>query len=213
MESKEKLEHNRVIGLRTVEALKRNGYKAAYFDTSAEARDAVLSMISDNASVGFGGSATVSQLNIHEELQSRGCTLYDHNRSATPEEKLKMRYLEQDADYFLTGTNAVTVDGKLYNMDATGNRVSAMIFGPKHVIAVAGINKVVRDLNEAEERVRTVAAPVNGIRLHRDTPCVRTGMCQDCASPQRLCNIAVVLHHCPPTIDFHVLIIGEELGY
>ena len=213
MECREKVEHGKTLGLRTVEALKKNGFKAAYFDSAADAEKAILSLIEDGASVGFGGSATVPQLNVQDELIKRGCTIYDHNKSIAPEEKLKMRYMQQSADFFLTGSNAVTLDGKLYNMDATGNRVSAMIFGPKHVIAVVGVNKIVKDLDEAEERVRMTAVPVNCIRLKRNTPCVGTGVCMDCSSPQRICNIAVVLHRCPPTIDFHVVIIGEELGF
>ena len=116
------------------------------------------------------------------------------------------------ADIFLTGTNAITEDGKLYNVDATGNRVGAMFIGPKKVIVVSGVNKIVGDMDAAEKRVKWWVAPQNAKRLNRKTPCVETGVCGDCSSPDRICNIYVTLGKKPARTDVVVILVGQELG-
>lgn len=113
----------------------------------------------------------------------------------------------------MTSTNAIIADGRLVNTDGTGNRVAAMIFGPKKVIVIAGTNKIVENLEEAEARIRMTAAPLNNKRLNRSNPCVTTGHCMDCQGPTRLCNVTTVLYKRPPVPDIHVLVVGEELGY
>ena len=213
MENAEVMKHNAIIGKRAVEALRKHGFPAEYYETAAEAREVLLSLIEDGSSVGFGGSVTIAQMDIQDELKTRNCTIYDHGKGKTPEEKLEFRHKEQDADYFLTGSNAVTLNGELYNVDATGNRVSAMVFGPKHVIVVAGVNKIVKDIEAAEKRGEEVAAPANALRLNRETPCFHTGTCADCMSPQRLCNVAVIMKRRPPATDMRIMIIGETMGY
>jgi len=115
-------------------------------------------------------------------------------------------------DIFLSGTNAVTEDGKLFNVDASGNRVGAMFVGPKKTIVVAGVNKIVKDLEAAEKPVREWAAPQNAKRLNRKTPCVETGVCGDCSSPDRICNIYVTLGKKPSRTDVAVILVGENLG-
>ena len=117
------------------------------------------------------------------------------------------------ADVFVCSSNAITEDGKLYNVDGTGNRVAAMTFGPRKVVLACGINKIVKDVDEAERRVREWAAPMNARRLGLETPCAKTGLCSDCSSPQRICNIRSLLVKRPLRTDFTVLLIGERLGF
>jgi hypothetical protein len=115
-------------------------------------------------------------------------------------------------DVYLTGTNAITEDGKLFNIDMTGNRVGAMFIGPKKVLVLSGVNKIVKDIQAAEERLRGWAAPQNAKRLNKKTPCTETGVCGDCSSPDRICNIYVTLAKRPTRTDIVIVLIGEPLG-
>ncbi|MDF2500922.1 MAG: hypothetical protein K0Q77_1636 [Anaerosporomusa subterranea] len=205
---------NPQLGTQTVEALQKNRFSAAYFETAQAALETLLSVIPTNATVGVGGSWTLIQLGLVEKLEARGNIVFCHHKPGlTPEEILDIRRKQLTCDVFLTSTNAITADGRLVNTDATGNRVAAMIFGPKKVIVLAGVNKIVSDLEAAHERIRQTAAPQNNIRLKRPNPCVQTGYCVDCQGPTRLCNVNTVIHKRPPVSDIHVWIVGEELGY
>ncbi|MEA4891716.1 MAG: lactate utilization protein [Peptococcaceae bacterium] len=205
--------HNDLLGAKVVEALQKNDFTAEYVKTAGEARERLLAMIPDGAAVGFGGSITISGLDIQEELAGRNCKIYDHIKAEKPEEKARMRINQLTSDIFLCSSNAITLDGKLYNVDGNGNRVAAMIFGPKQVIVVAGINKVVKDLEAADARVRLIAAPTNALRVNGDAPCTKTGYCTDCSSPSRICKAAVTLHKKPTSHGVHVILVGETLGY
>lgn len=202
------------LGLRTVEALQKNRFNATYYKNAQDALDALLSIIPTDATVGIGGSWTLMQLGLPEKLEARGNKVYCHHKPGlSPEEILDIRRKQLTCDVFLTSTNALTEDGRLVNTDATGNRVAAMIFGPKKVIVLAGINKIVPTIEAAQERIRSTAAPMNNKRLNRPNPCVQTGYCVDCQGPTRLCNVTTVLHKKPPASDINVWVIGEELGY
>lgn len=204
----------REISQRTVEALQKNRFTAQFYETAQQAMEELLAVIPANATVGIGGSWTLIQLGLVEKLEERGNTVYCHHKPGlTPEEILEIRRKQLTCDVFLTSTNAITEDGRLVNTDATGNRVAAMTFGPKKVIILAGANKIVKDIDEAQERIRITAAPLNNKRLNRPNPCVKTGYCMDCQGPSRLCNVTTVLHKRPPVSDIHVWVVGEELGY
>lgn len=205
---------NETLGLKTVEALKRNRFHAVYFKTAQQALEQALSMIPTDATVGIGGSWTLIQLNVVELLEARGNTVFCHHKPGlTPDEILDIRRKQLTCDAFLTSTNAITEDGRLVNMDATGNRVAAMMFGPKKVIVIAGENKIVENFDAAMQRIRKTAAPQNNKRLNRPNPCVNAGECMDCQGPTRLCNITTILHKKPPVSDIHVFVVGESLGY
>lgn len=202
------------LGLKTVEALQKNRFNASFYKTAQEALEKLFSMIMPEESVGIAGSWTLQQLDVVEALEKRGNIVFCHHKPGlSPEEVLETRRKQLTCDVFLTGTNAITMDGRLVNTDATGNRVAAMIFGPKKVIILAGVNKIVQNLEDAEERIRMTAAPLNNRRLNRSNPCVQTGKCMDCQGPTRLCNVTTVLHKRPPASDIHVLVIGEALGF
>ena len=201
-------------GQRVVVALKKNGFDALYVPTAELAAQKVLEFVQPGVKVGFGGSATVASMNIQELAAKKGAVILDHNNpDLSAEEKAEMRRAELLCDVFISGSNAVTLDGFLFNVDASGNRVAALSFGPKKTIVVAGINKVVANLAEAEERMKAYAAPINNIRLSRPNPCVAAGYCVDCAVPTRICRIYHILKRKPSMSDFTVIIVGEELGF
>ncbi len=198
---------------RVVEALRRNWMEAEFVPSSAQAVEKIVGMIPDGATVGIGGSVTLGQIGLVQALAARPVKLLNpFSKSLSREEQLKIRRQCLTAEYFLTGTNAVTENGELYNIDATGNRVGAMFFGPSRTIVVTGHNKIVRDLHAAHRRIKEWAAPINARRLGRKTPCAETGVCSDCSSPESICRVNVTIAKQPRTSNIHVFIIGETLG-
>ncbi len=212
--NKLKIWHNEVIGNKTVTALQRNNFNAYYVANKEECIERIMAMIKLDDTVGVGGSWTLTQIGLPDMLEERGNTVYNHNKpNLSPETVLDYRHKQLACDVFLTGSNSITTDGKLVNTDGIGNRVAAMFFGPKKVIIVAGINKIVKNVAEAEERIQAFAAPINNKRLGYSNPCARTGHCMDCSSPQRTCNITTIIHRKPFLTDIHIFIIGENFGF
>jgi L-lactate utilization protein LutB len=199
---------------RTINALKENGFEAVYASTRTDALQEVLNRVPTDALVGVGGSITVRELGLIDALNHRGHQVAEHwSSDLAPDERMAIRRQQLTSDVFLTSSNAITESGHLVNVDGAGNRVAAMIFGPKKVIVVAGVNKIVKNLEEALDRVNNVAAPMNAKRLNRKTPCAVTGECTDCRSPERICNITTIINRKPVRTDVTVLLVGEELGY
>nr|WP_320133948.1 lactate utilization protein [uncultured Holophaga sp.] len=200
--------------LKTVEALSRNGFAAVACGTALEARDYILKEATGAASVGFGGSRTIIDLEVEASLQAQGLEILNHAAPGLdPEQKLATMRRQLTCDLFLTSTNALTVDGHLVNIDGNGNRAAAMFFGPKKVIVVAGRNKLVHGGDEAAlQRIRTWAAPANAHRLSRKTPCAVTGLCANCSSPERICRVTTVIARKPSFTDIHVVVVNEDLG-
>jgi L-lactate utilization protein LutB len=206
--------HNDIIGQRTVEALNKNNFSAHYFAKQQEAINYVLQLIPANATIGIGGSRTNMELGLLELLEKRGHELFNHNQEGlTTEERIERRYKQLTCDVFLSGANAITLTGEIVNRDAFGNRAAAMMFGPKKVIVVVGINKIVRDVEEADKRIKMYAAPLNNKRYELPNPCVQLGECVDCKGPARACNITTVLSRRPPLTDIHVVVLGKNLGF
>ena len=198
---------------RTINALKKNNFEAFFVPDSKAALEEVMKRIPDGATVGVGGSVTLGQIGLLDVLEKRNIHLiWPIKQARNDEERNELFRKCFSSDIFLSSTNAVTEDGKLFNVDATGNRVGAMFIGPKRVIVVSGVNKIVKDVDAAEKRVREWAAPQNAKRLNRKTPCVETGVCSDCSSPDRICNIYVTLAKKPSRTELAVILIGEKLG-
>ncbi len=198
---------------RAIQALKKNNFDAQYFPKAADALEALWKMIPEGATVGVGGSLTLNQMGFHEAILKRPVKfLNPFAKGLTPEEMGKLRREIFFADFFVASSNAVTEDGKLYNIDATGNRVAPMIFGPKKVVLFCGVNKIVKDIQEAHRKVKEWVAPMNVKRLGFKPPCGQTGQCVDCSSAERICNAYVVLVKKPRLTDFSVFLIGEDLG-
>ncbi len=195
-------------------ALKANGFEVIYADNSKEALDKVMFLIPKEAKVGIGGSVTVRDIGLVEAIEKQNNTIFmDWGKPIELKEKLKVRKESLTSDVYLTSSNAITLQGQLVNIDGTGNRVSAMVFGPKKVIIIAGANKLVDTLDEALARIRNIAGPLNGKRLNLNTPCALTGKCTDCNSPDRMCRITVILEKKPNLSDITIVLVGENLGY
>jgi hypothetical protein len=197
---------------RTISALKKNNFDALFVPDSKTALEEMMKRIPDGATVSVGGSVTLAQIGVLEALGKRKINFIWPQKAKNDEERLEMIRKSFSSDLFLSGTNAVTEDGKLYNVDASGNRVGAMVIGPRKVIVVTGMNKIVKDIEAAEKRVREWVAPQNAKRLNKKTPCVETGICADCSSPDRICNTYVMLAKRPGRIEMLVMLVGEHLG-
>ncbi len=198
--------------------LAANNFTVCFAESSEVACKTILDMISKDTVVGIGDSATVRQIGILKELEEIGTKILNpfSRKLTTDPSKREMRYrISKEiftSDVLITGTNAVTTDGKLVNIDAVGNRVAAMIFGPKKVIIVAGKNKIVKDIEEALHRIKNVIAPCHAKTKDFGTPCVQTGKCSDCSSDRRICNVTAIIEKKPWRTDMVIILIDEDLG-
>ena len=182
------------------------------FDTAAEAKAAALQIIGKK-SVGIGGSATVRDMGLAEALQANGNQVYWHWLVAK-EAKQAARDKALTADVYLSSTNALITDGRLVNIDGTGNRVAGSLYGHRKVYFVAGRNKIAPTLQEAAHRARNVAAPLNAARHQYKTPCaMKQDRCYDCKSPDRICSAQVIYWRKMNHMDMEVALIDEGLGF
>ncbi|RJP64114.1 MAG: lactate utilization protein [Candidatus Abyssobacteria bacterium SURF_17] len=199
---------------KTIEALQANNIECVFVQNKQEALKKALEMIPVGATVGLGGSVTVEQIGLLAELRSGKYTVYDQYESGIDmEENMRRRRAGLTAHYFVTGTNAVTMDGQLVNVDGLGNRVAAQAFGPEKVILVAGKNKIVKDVHEAFDRLEKIAAPINAKRVNAATPCADTGVCIDCDSPARICNIYTIIRRMMIPGRITVILVNDSLGF
>jgi hypothetical protein len=195
---------------------KKRGIEGLYFDTRSEAVQAVCRMIPAGSLVGLGGSETILESGLLDALRKMDLRLLDRYQEGVGKDKVnEMRLQGLLSDVFLMSSNAVTADGRLVNIDGTGNRVAAMIFGPKKVIVLAGMNKAAADLDAAVARARNAAAAANSLRVGADTPCSHSGFCQDphCHPPHRICCNLVVTESCMTPGRLTVVLVGEDMGY
>lgn len=199
-------------GPRVAAALQKRNMEAYYCPTAAEAVEKVLELIPAGDVVSWGGVATVDELGIKGRLRSRNQPVIDRDTARTPEERTAMLHQALTCDTFLMSSNAISEDGQLVNIDGNGNRVAALCFGPRRVIVVAGMNKVVGTLDDAIARARHIAAPANLQRFDVKTPCSTTGCCADCVSPQCSCAQIVVTRFSMNPNRIKVVLVGENLG-
>jgi hypothetical protein len=196
-----------------VKGLNQNRFTAVFCENREAAVDYILKEAGEASSIGFGGSRTVTDLEIQGRLAGMGKELLDHNQPGlTLEERLAVMRRQLTSDLFLASANAVTTSGKVISVDGNGNRVASMIFGPKKVILVVGRNKLVGSVEEGIRRIKAIAAPLAAKRLNINTPCAKTGFCIDCSSPDRVCTITVILDRKPRLSDVRVLVVNEEMG-
>lgn len=191
------------------------GFASATFVPDREAaKDAILNLIPDGCSVGIPGTVTARQLNILEALENRGNKVYHHWIPGLEKPQAAARLAEENAsDWFITGTNAVTIDGTLVNIDGTGNRVACMAWGRGKIIYVFGVNKIADNLESAIARARNFATPPNALRVGADVPCTKTGYCVNCNSPSRVCRVLTIIERAPFGRESHVIVVNEQLGY
>ncbi|MBO7177182.1 MAG: lactate utilization protein [Clostridia bacterium] len=206
------IERNRKLGESLVKALKARHFEACYCTDIAEAKQKLIEWIPQEDTVAWGGSQTLAEIGAQEMLRDRGQVLIDRDTAKTPEERNTLMRQALTADTFLMSSNAITEDGQLVNMDGNGNRAAALVYGPRQVIVVAGLNKVAKDLDAAIARVRGTAAPTNAQRFPVNTPCKITGVCADCKSPDCICANMVITRLSKPAGKIKVILIGETLG-
>lgn len=205
--------YNQKKGEQLVKNLQSRHFEAYYCATKAEALEQALKLIPKGSTVGWGGCTAAMQVGLIDAVKAGDYTAYDRETAATFEERGAIAAKCLTADVFLTGANAISMDGQMVNIDGIGNRVAAIIYGPKSVIVVAGMNKVCTDLDAAMDRARTVAAPMNHQRFPGKTPCLVTGCCGDCKGEDCICNQIVITRHCRPAGRIKFILVGEELGF
>jgi hypothetical protein len=199
---------------RVMKSLEKRSFSVYYGTDSAAACKKIVQKIPRSATVGIGGSVTIRELGIIEKLEKRGNTVIHHwKKGFTEDTDRSVRIQEGSADYYLTSANAITLSGDIINIDGVGNRVAAMIYGPKHVIIVAGYNKIVSSIDEGMKRSKHIAGVLNAKRVRAKTPCVQTGICVDCNAQQRICRVTTILQYQPFHTDITVMLVNEELGF
>ena len=199
-------------------ALESNNFEAFLVDNRDEAKRIVLEEIipkTEARSISWGGSMTFVATGLYGLLKDNQDlqVLDTFDKSISPEEVLERRRQSLLTDLFITGTNAVTETGMLVNLDMVGNRVAAITFGPKNVIVLAGRNKIVPDVDDAMFRIKNYAAPVNAMRLGKKVPCATTSYCDECESPDRICNTWTITEKTFPKGRIKVVLINEDLGF
>ena len=196
-----------------IKNLQQRNMEGYYFEDSASCVKAIIDLMEEGSVVSWGGSMSVIECGLMDAIQGGKYQLIDRMTAKSPEEAREIFSKTVMADYYLMSTNAITFDGELINIDGNGNRVACLIHGPKHVIIVAGMNKLVSNVEDGQRRVRDIATPANTKRLNKNTPCFHTGRCGDCLSPDCICNQIVVTRRSGHPGRIKVFLVGEELGY
>lgn len=199
---------------RTIKNLNMRNMEGYYIRDRKELIDKLTELIPKNSTIGIGDSMTLFETGVIDFLRNGSFNFLDKYKEGITKEEKKELYIKNfSAATFISGTNAITEEGELYNIDGNGSRVAPMIYGPSQVIIVVGINKLVKNIEEAKLRVRQYAAPIDAKRLNRDTPCTKLGYCVDCKSSNRICNDFVTISGQFIKGRIKIIIIGEQLGY
>ena len=198
----------------TIKNLKKNRIDSIVLESSEELLEFLDSQIADGSIVGVGDSMTLESTGVYEYLRDRNIQFLDKYRKDISREEKGAIYLKNfDSDYFLCSANAISSNGKIYNLDGNGSRVAPVIYGPKHVFIISGVNKIVEDHDNAIDRIRNIAAPLDAKRLGKVTPCTVTGKCEGCKSPDKICNYWTVIQGQFNENRIKVIIIKDNLGY
>lgn len=198
----------------TMENLEKNNMEAYFVKNEEELLDKVKEIVNDGETVAVGGSMTLFETGIIDYLRNGKFNFLDrYKQGLTPDEIKEIFRKSFFADSYFVSTNALTQNGELYNVDGNGNRVAAMLYGPDKVIVIAGINKIVKDVDEAIKRTREISAPINAKRLNKVTPCTKVGHCMECKSRDRICNEYTLIKRQGRKGRIKVIIVGKELGY
>lgn len=200
-------------GEQVVKALKSRNMEAYFVDTKEDALKKALELIPEGSSVGWGGSASIEEIGLKDAVKNGNYTVIDREQSSSKEEAEKLMRDIFFCDYFLASSNAVSEDGVLVNIDGNSNRVAALCYGPKHVVLVVGMNKVVKSVEDAMSRARNTAAPLNAQRFDIDTPCKKTGCCYDCKKPDTVCCQILITRYSRHNERIKVILVKEDLGF
>ncbi|MEA4813404.1 MAG: lactate utilization protein [Oscillospiraceae bacterium] len=194
--------------------LQKNNMAGFFVESKRKLLFLLSALLIQGERIGCGDSVTLEETGVFEYIRNGKYTFYDkQQKGLTSEEKRKLYLNNFDADTFITGTNAVTMDGKLFNIDGNGSRVAPMIYGPRQVIVVVGTNKLVDTVDDAIQRTRQIAAPLDAKRLNKNTPCVKLGRCIDCKHEERICNDFVLISRQFLKDRIKVIFINGDYGY
>jgi len=202
-----------ILGGEVVKNLEKRGFDARYVSSSAEALEQVKRMVPEGSLISWGGTMTLEETGIKSYLKSGKFDVIDRATANGPDEIKEAYHKSLNTDYYFMSTNAVTRDGILVNIDGNGNRLAALIYGPENIIIIAGMNKIVNTEADAVPHIQNTASPLNAHRLGRQTPCLLTGSCGDCLSPDSMCSHTVSTRRSHPGGRIKVILVGEELGY
>jgi L-lactate utilization protein LutC len=206
-------EYYEKTGNKIIKELEKRNAEGFYVQTREEACKKALSLIEEGDKVTFGGSVTLEETGLVDALKKGNYNLIDRKTAENQEEQVRLVAEGMTAHAFFMSTNAITMEGELVNIDGRGNRVALLAYGPKQVIVIVGMNKVVQNVEEGILRVQNVASPLNTIRLDRDTPCHKTGQCHDCHTTDCICSHIVITRHMMTPNRLKVILVGEDLGY
>jgi len=198
---------------RLVNNLKSRNIDAFFLESFDEINDKLLQMIPSECTVGVGHSITVEKSGIVDKLIERGNIVFNKTMAMNKEESNQIKKKALTADWYITGTNAISLEGHIVNIDHSGNRVAAMVFGPDNVVIVVGVNKIADSLSEAIQRVRNISSPLNARRAGFNPPCVELNKCVDCKSKERVCNNLVIIEGQDEIGRMKVLIVNESAGF
>ncbi len=196
-----------------IKGLTKRHMEGHYCENIKEAKELAMSLVAEGSTAAWGGSVTLDEVGILDALRNRSdISLFDRTKATSPEETKKIFHDSLSCDYYFMSSNAITQDGELVNIDGTGNRVAALIYGPEHVIILAGMNKIATNVEEAIRRSRNVAASQNCIRLNKNNPCAANGVCGNCLT-DTICDQIVITRASRIPNRIKVILIGEELGF
>lgn len=211
------MQRNKKVGEKVVLGLKKRFFDAYYVDTKEQALQKAVELIPLTDVISWGGSMSVLEVGLIDHLLKNEYHVINRDLASNKEEKIEILKQAMYCDTYLMGANAMTEDGQLVNIDCIGNRVAALMFGPKNVVIIVGVNKVVKTVDEAIERAREIAAPINMQRVAgnglRQTPCFSSGSCHDCISKDSICSHIVITRLCNPQKRIKVIVVGESLGF
>lgn len=204
---------NDVLGARVVKSLESRNMEAYYVRTKEEALAKALELIPEGSTVSWGGSMSIQEIGLPQVLKEGNYVVYDREQATTKEERDEIAHKAMTCDYFLGSANALSEDGVMVNIDGNANRVAAYAFGPKNVLLIVGMNKVVKTEADAMSRAKNEAAPINAQRFGIDTPCVKNGSCFDCKKPECICCQILVTRYSRVPMRTKVILVNDTLGF
>ena len=204
---------NNLLAEQIIKNLKSRNIEAFFVQTKDEALKKSLELIPENSSVSWGGSSSIEEIGLKEKIRNGKYVVFDREKAQTLEEKTKIIHQGLTSDFFLASCNAVSEDGILVNIDGLANRLAGICYGPKHVLFIVGINKIVKNIDDAISRARNISAPINAQRFDIDTPCKKTGCCYDCLSPDTICCQLLITRYSKIKDRMILILVNENLGY
>lgn len=197
-----------------IKNFKQNRIKVTLLENKESLIDYLSDCIAPNSTVGVGDSVTLEQLGIYDFLRKEDFCFLDKYKEGLSQDEKRTIYLKNfDADFFLNGVNAISSEGKIYNLDGNGSRVAPIIYGPHKVFLISGTNKIVSNENDALERIRNIAAPMDNIRLGKKNPCTKKGYCSDCKSNTKICNYHTIIQGQFNEDRIELILIQGDYGY